>query len=670
MKEAQPENDRSRYRSTPKEQSAHRPNSSHMRTSVSRGTDGTSALQQPEHNKTNGGAKSTRYGIYHIATSSSLIQHNVRFAELDSYGLALTSAAEATEPVAPHVDDNAAVEERRKRRAAILAKHRETPLLVQVLGNGNSPGSTSPQQSVSTPHSEGSGKLLPLTRKSEIDAYRLGSPPTAPNTPGDDSHHGSPPTFTITDDAQLANSNTAQNDTLEDDEPSAADYDPTMDMQEDRDRSYKKRSEDVSASQYDETLPAKQDVLMPDSLVETIEKPSTKPVQLSDDMFASDNDDEDDDMFAPAAAKRTTAVALPKAKELDMSLMDNWDDHEGYYRLILGEILDGSYQVQASLGKGMFSSVVRCKDNATGQLKAIKIIRNNEMMMKAGTKEMDILHKLMNADPDDKKHMIRLERSFTHKGHLCMVFENLSINLREVLKKFGRDCGINLKAVRAYAQQMFLGLSLLRKCNIIHADLKPDNVLVNEERNMLKICDLGSASDSEENDITPYLVSRFYRAPEVMLGVPYDFGIDMWSIGCTLFELYTGKILFTGRNNNQMLRSIIECRGKFTLKMLKKAEFGAVHFDDSLNFRSMEKDKVTGREITRLINYQKPTRDLKTRIMAGAGRGDGKGLPDADLKELNLFVDLLDRCLNLNPEKRIGPAEALKHPFIHRGPGK
>ncbi len=93
-------------------------------------------------------------------------------------------------------------------------------------------------------------------------------------------------------------------------------------------------------------------------------------------------------------------------------------------------------------------------------------------------KEIEILQKLNEADPEDRKHMIRLERHFEHKGHLCMVFENLSINLREVLKKFGRDVGINLRAVRAYAQQMFLGLSLMRKCNILHADLKPDNILV------------------------------------------------------------------------------------------------------------------------------------------------------------------------------------------------
>ena len=112
---------------------------------------------------------------------------------------------------------------------------------------------------------------------------------------------------------------------------------------------------------------------------------------------------------------------------------------------------------------------------------------------------------------------------------------------------------------------------------------------------MLKICDLGSASDASENEITPYLVSRFYRAPEIILGMQYDFAIDIWSIGCTLYEMYTGKILFTGRTNNQMLRSIMDCRGKFTIKMLKRAQLAHLHFDEMANFRSVEQEKLTGK---------------------------------------------------------------------------
>jgi serine/threonine-protein kinase PRP4 len=77
--------------------------------------------------------------------------------------------------------------------------------------------------------------------------------------------------------------------------------------------------------------------------------------------------------------------------------------------------------------------------------------------------------------------------------------------------------------------------------------------------------------------------------------MPYDFAIDVWSVGCTLYELYTGKILFTGRTNNQMLRSIMDCRGKFTTKMLKRAQFAHIHFDEMANFRSVEQDKLTGK---------------------------------------------------------------------------
>ena len=443
-------------------------------------------------------------------------------------------------------------------------------------------------------------------------------------------------------------------------------------MQEDRLRDdMRHQNEDVSAQQYDEKEANDKEVAGKERLAMNLDHDDSKMKEYAaDDMFASDDDD---DMFAPESATKSSktdhksakSTRNTKGRELDTSLLDNWDDPEGYYRIIHGELLDSRYHVHSNLGKGIFSSVIRALDNRTNNVVAIKIIRNNESMIKAGSKEMDILQKLTDADPEDKRHMIRLERSFTHKGHLCMVFENLSINLREVLKKFGRDVGINLKAIRSYAQQMFLGLSLLQKCNILHADLKPDNILVNEARTTLKICDLGSAADaSDGKEITPYLVSRFYRAPEVMLGIPYDFGIDMWSVGCTLFELYTGKILFTGRNNNQMLRSMMECRGKFPLKMLKKAEFGAVHFDDkSLDFKSVERDKVTGRDVVRLVNFQRPTRDLKQRVMAAAP----KGADDGEMKELGMFVDLLEQCLALNPEKRLPAVKALQHPFLQRG---
>ncbi|EEH39675.2 serine/threonine-protein kinase prp4 [Paracoccidioides lutzii Pb01] len=569
-----------------------------------------------------------------------------------SNGTSSTSAPsndnEANEPPPEPVDEATLIEQRRKRREAIKAKYRNqsTPLLVKALEAGN--------ETDSTPQNSGQSS----SRNDKADSR----PNTPLETPDDTSGAPSPTDLKVSRDEDLANANAETANGVDKEEPSSYDYDPTQDMREDKMRHDKRHfGENISSGVYGETKVAKQDVPVSNSIVET--PGQSEPRNVSDiDMFAPD----DDDMFAeevPVASKAPETISKPSIpQELDMSMMDNWDDPEGYYNVMLGELVDGRYHVQQNLGKGMFSSVVRATDSKTGKLVAIKIIRNNDTMRKAGMKEIELLEQLLAADPDDKKHIIRFERHFDHKGHLCIVFENLSMNLREVLKKFGRDVGINLRAIRTYAHQMFLGLSLLRKCNILHADLKPDNLLVNENRNLLKVCDLGSASPASENEITPYLVSRFYRAPEIILGIPYDYAIDMWSIGCTLFELYTGKILFTGRTNNQMLRSIMECRGKFPPKFLRRGTFTYLHFDEFLNFRSVEEDKVTGRMVTRIVDFKKPTRDLKTRLM---GKGS-KGLSDLEIKELTLFIDLLDRCLNFNPEKRCTPSEALKHPFITR----
>lgn len=385
---------------------------------------------------------------------------------------------------------------------------------------------------------------------------------------------------------------------------------------------------------------------------------------METDMFA---DDDDDDVIQESksvneqthelkdSSEAQDSVMLA-ARELDAHLLDNWDDPEGYYHVILGELLDGRYAVRSNLGKGMFSGVVKAEDSVTRKMVAIKLIRNNETMRKAGMREITFLKKLMEADPDDRKHIIRLERHFEHKGHLCLVFEMLSLNLREILKKFGNDVGINLKAVRAYAQQIFLGLSLLRKCNILHTDLKPDNILVNETRNYLKICDLGSASFDSYSNITPYLVSRFYRAPEIILGLSHDYSLDIWSIGCTLYELYTGKILFPGRTNNHMLRLMMECRGKFNHKIIRKGQFSSIYFDQHFNFISTEKDKVTGNDVTKIIAISKPVRDLRSRLLSN--------MSNEDPKLMKNFIDLLERCLDLDPERRLTAYEALKHPFI------
>lgn len=182
------------------------------------------------------------------------------------------------------------------------------------------------------------------------------------------------------------------------------------------------------------------------------------------------------------------------------------------------------------------------------------------------------------------------------------------MDLRSVIKKFGKENGLNIKAVRVYAQHLFQALALLQKCNIIHADIKPDNMLVTKNKNTLKLCDLGSASDISENEITPYLVSRFYRAPEIsiyyyylihiVLGIPYDFAIDVWSVSCTLFELYTGKILFPGKTNNQMLSLMMGLKGKLPHKVLKKGQFTSKHFDEDFNFLQEDTDKITGN-----VNY-------------------------------------------------------------------
>ncbi|EDV25501.1 uncharacterized protein TRIADDRAFT_24000, partial [Trichoplax adhaerens] len=341
------------------------------------------------------------------------------------------------------------------------------------------------------------------------------------------------------------------------------------------------------------------------------------------------------------------------------NLNDNWDDDEGYYRVRIGELLDKRYKVYGYTGQGVFSNVVRARDTTRGdQEVAIKIIRNNEMMHKTGLRELEMLKKLNEADRDDKYHCLRLYRNFFHRNHLCLVFESLSMNLREVLKKYGKNVGLNIKAVRSYAQQLLLSLKLLKRCSILHADIKPDNILVNEQKLVLKLCDFGSASIVSENDITPYLVSRFYRAPEIIIGKSYDYTIDLWSVGCTLFEIYTGKILFPGKTNNEMLKLMMDMKGKMPNKVIRKGMCKDEHFDMNGNFINREIDKVTGKEKISIISNLNSSKDLLAMLVGN------QRLEESHYRKVTQLKDLLDKIFMLDPAKRISINEALSHPFI------
>lgn len=461
------------------------------------------------------------------------------------------------------------------------------------------------------------------------------------------------------------------------DSPSAADYDPMQDMLDDRDRAARKNQNgDVPSDAYKETDP---------KVLSTLPAKKAIPVKKQKkelDMFASD--DEDEDMNA-VVEEDTDA----KGTVLDEKLLDNWDDPEGYYKLISNELVNnGRYRMIRNLGRGVFANVAQAEDTSaevgdpSHKLVAIKMIRRNELMRKASQKEMDFLFKVNEADPQDKRHIVRILGSFDHKGHLCMVFEHMSKNLRDLLKEETNGHGLALPAVKMYAKQMFNGLQHLQNCQVIHLDLKPDNVLVSADKKTIKLADFGTAVDKRDIiERTEYLVSRFYRAPEIILGMDISYPVDMWAVGCTVYELWTGKILFTGRSNNQMVKAFMDCLGWPSEKLLRKARVNNImeHFDvggTTLKFISREVDKDNkvhlltsskglanfAQPTTRMIDQQKKVqRDLKTRVHEAA-RGIASGGPT--IGELNDLADLLNHCLHMNIEKRLSPKEAINHKFF------
>ena len=240
----------------------------------------------------------------------------------------------------------------------------------------------------------------------------------------------------------------------------------------------------------------------------------------------------------------------------------NYDNAEHDYICRVGDKIvnpDGHpYEILERLGHGTFGQVLKCHHSASNGPVALKIIKNKPAYFHQALVEVRILQMLnQEFDPDDEKRIVRMLDFFVYRKHLCIAFELLSVNLYEVLKQ-NSFRGVSMALIRVLTDQLLKALRCLREASVIHCDLKPENVLLsNIHHTRIKLIDFGSAC-FESHTVYPYIQSRFYRSPEVLLGVPYTSAIDMWSLGCICAELFLGLPVFPGHSEYDQVCRMVE----------------------------------------------------------------------------------------------------------------
>ena len=235
--------------------------------------------------------------------------------------------------------------------------------------------------------------------------------------------------------------------------------------------------------------------------------------------------------------------------------------------------------------------------------------------------------------------MVNFTQSFYFRGHLCISTELLGMNLYEFIKCHDFR-GFSLKLIRRFSKQLLNSLVLLKAHKVIHCDLKPENILLaHPAHSEIKVIDFGS-SCLENEKVYTYIQSRFYRSPEVILGMTYGMPIDMWSLGCILAELLTGYPIFPGENEQEQLACIMEVFGPPEKHLIEKSTRKKLFFD------SLGKPRLT-------VSSKGKRR-----------RPSSKTLQQALKCEDEAFLDFITRCLRWDPDRRLKPDEAMRHEFI------
>lgn len=314
-----------------------------------------------------------------------------------------------------------------------------------------------------------------------------------------------------------------------------------------------------------------------------------------------------------------------------------FSDEDGNFLWRPGDHIAFRYSIKGALGKGSFGTVLKCRDHKTGRMVAVKVIAKKSELRAQAQIETGLMRDLVLAGSPDASHFVRLIDSVAFRHHLCIISEMLGPSLYDLLKR-NRYRGLELSSVRYITRQLCEGLEFLDKQNIIHCDLKPENVLVSDIENcQVKIIDFGSGCYADRRIYT-YIQSRFYRAPEILMGMQYGTAIDIWSLGCLVPELLMGRPIFPSENEADQVALICEYLGTPSREVLRRCTRATSFFDP----------------YCRLLKYQNPSGKIRR---APGSKSFNDILPPA-------AAEFCTDCLKWDPADRLSPKDAAFHNFV------